>query len=507
MKLFLVNFSTPLYIDLALSLKTKGMDIVYWLGGKSDFDNFFKKTTDFPNTIFHSYFEALNAKPAPTMDLTNFQPVGQEIIDKLSKYELQTLSMMSKLDYDQMSLESKRHLYYQQVEYWYNVLVILKPDVLIFSDIPHTVFNFVLYNIAKILGIRTIITRRMQGLLGRMLIFDDYQTYEELKTVYQRLQNENFQFKDLTLDLQEYYSSQTQTGASLTKFFQRFMVKKAKDLEVLPRFSSIIKNIKNFTFTKTSLSYLKMLFNKKRYVLLGDKYYYGLVAKKMNFKANRLKRNFKKEYLSLQSQPDFSKKFIYLPLHFQPEAQTNPMGGVFDDQILMINILSAALPKEWVIYIKEHSIQWEGPRAQFGRYTGYYHEIARLNNVYLIPVETPVNELIEKSQAIATVTGTTGWEALMKLKPVLLFGYIWYSHCSGVFRVYDLDSCIRALCAVAKGQRPNKEDIIQFLGAIDQTSLRAYSKTKYKDELNISYSDNLNNISEVLYYKLIGRVK
>lgn len=41
------------------------------------------------------------------------------------------------------------------------------------------------------------------------------------------------------------------------------MIKKAKDAEALPRFTAIIKNIKNATFIKTTKSYFKMMFGKK----------------------------------------------------------------------------------------------------------------------------------------------------------------------------------------------------------------------------------------------------
>lgn len=101
-----------------------------------EFDNFVKETKDFPDTIFHNYFDALQGKPAPKMDLSQFKPVSQEVINKLSIYETQMLVMMSRIDFKEISIEAKRHLYHQYIDYWYNVLTILKPDVLIFLIFP-----------------------------------------------------------------------------------------------------------------------------------------------------------------------------------------------------------------------------------------------------------------------------------------------------------------------------------------------------------------------------------
>jgi hypothetical protein len=505
MKLFLVNFSRTISIDIAKALKEKGMEIVYWTGGKAEFDEFSQETKDFPNTVFHNYFDALQAKPAPAMDLSQFRPVSQDVIDKLSKYEAQILVMMSRMDFEGMSIEARRNLYHQYVDYWYNVLTILKPDALIFSDIPHTIFNTIIYNIAKLLNIRTVLTRRVNGLLEHVIVFEDFRNYQELKDAYHDLQKKDFGLEDLPEDLKQYYLDQSKPGANLTTFFQRFMTRKAKDAEALPRFTSIIKNIKNATFFKTTKSYFKMMFGQKRYITLEKQYYSGWAIKKKDYRLNKIRQSFKQEYLDLQSPADFSKKFVYLPLHFQPECSTNPMGGVFDDQILMINILSAALPKDWFIYVKEHSIQWKGSRAHIGRYQGYYQQIAKLENVKLLPADTPPNELIEKSQAIATITGTAGWEGLMKLKPVLVFGYIWYMDCNGAFRVDDFDSCQKAFTKIADGYQPSAKDIIKFLGATEKVSLKGYLKSRYSDESKINYEDNLKNITKILYNKLIKK--
>ena len=128
------------------------------------------------------------------------------------------------------------------------------------------------------------------------------------------------------------------------------------------------------------------------------------------------KQNIKKEYAGVQVRPDLNKKFIYVPLNYQPERTSSPQGDMFVDQILMIEILSAAIPAGWVIYVKEHPTQWLFTGLNFtnSRYQGYYKKIAKIKNVALIPIEVDTYTLISRSQAVASVTGTAVWEAALK---------------------------------------------------------------------------------------------
>lgn len=70
------------------------------------------------------------------------------------------------------------------------------------------------------MDIRTIITRRVNGLLERVTVFEDFYKYQEIKDDYQDLQNKDFRLEDLSEDLQQYYINQSKLGANLTTFFK-----------------------------------------------------------------------------------------------------------------------------------------------------------------------------------------------------------------------------------------------------------------------------------------------
>jgi len=199
--------------------------------------------------------------------------------------------------------------------------------------------------------------------------------------------------------------------------------------------------------------------------------------------SNELPRTYKR----LSSKPDLSKPFIYFPLHLQPEFSTNPLGGYFRDQLLALEVLAASLPKDFEIYVKEHPTQWPvgGTRHNPYRPKDYYHSMARFPSVRLIPTTTNSFELIRHSKAVATVSGTAAWEAVLRGKPSLIFGYPWFQHAPGVFRINDVDSCRSALEKIQNGYTPNSQEVLRFLKRLDEMSFRGCLDLSYR--LNPEY--------------------
>lgn len=223
----------------------------------------------------------------------------------------------------------------------------------------------------------------------------------------------------------------------------------------------------------------------------------SIFKKGYSYIIKKIGSNLRKEYVSLQIQPDLTKKFVYVPLAFQPESSTSPNGGVFVDQILMIEVLSASLPVDWLIYVKEHPVQWSpmGLGYNDNRYGGYYKKIAQLKNVRIIPIETQPHFLIKNAQAVAIVTGTTGWESAMRFKPVLVFGFPWYQHCPAVFKVNDATSCKDAIDKIIDGFSVSKQQMINYLALLEKFSIQGYEDdiSKMASNAKLSAQENANN--------------
>ena len=147
-------------------------------------------------------------------------------------------------------------------------------------------------------------------------------------------------------------------------------------------------------------------------------------------------------YNKLASNPDTSVPFIYLGLHMQPEKTSLPMGGEFGNQFLMIKMISECLPSGWKLFVKEHPNQFNMRKvanANF-RSTWFYDAINGMDNVSLVMLDVPSDALIKDCKMVATITGTTGMEALTSGKPVLCFGDAYYRACKAVCNVETIEN-------------------------------------------------------------------
>ncbi|MGQ0564426.1 MAG: capsular polysaccharide export protein, LipB/KpsS family [Gemmobacter sp.] len=123
---------------------------------------------------------------------------------------------------------------------------------------------------------------------------------------------------------------------------------------------------------------------------------------------------------------DLDAPFIYVPLHNQPELSTSALGGIWRDQLLLVEALAAQLPDGWRIYVKENPRQ-----GAFARGPMFFHRLKRIRGVTLLPSAANTHELSARARFTATVSGTAGWEALRKGRPALVFGAAWYRSLPG----------------------------------------------------------------------------
>lgn len=136
-----------------------------------------------------------------------------------------------------------------------------------------------------------------------------------------------------------------------------------------------------------------------------------------------------------QQKLDLSQKYVYVPLHNQPEMSTSSLGGAFRDQVLMIEVLARHLPPDWLIYVKDNPRQ-----GAFARGPMHFHRMTSIRGVRLAPLAASTHELSAHAQFVATVTGTAAWEAVRKGRPALVFGNAWYKSMPGIFPYHpDID--------------------------------------------------------------------
>ncbi len=501
MKLFAFRFSTPLNINTIRNVRDAGHDILCWSGSKRFFDKL-QKEKEFKNTIFDNSHDSTRGIPAKGINIEDFPPVEKNLLDKLYKCETITLRMMEAVDQTGLTVHEKKHIYYQYVRYWHGMLTKHKPDAVVFGDIPHLGYQFVVYHLAKLLGIPTIMYRVIQ-VPGRLLFLQDIEKYSNIKNEIENVST-NKATTDLSKDIQDFYSTHVNSKKDSTPFYmkKKYVDQLEKTTKIIPEPSKIISHLSNGTLLKTIKYWIQTDRVGKRIMALESWHYNGIALKRKYREWAKIRKSYRKEYDNLTTKPDFSKKYIYVTLHNQPECSTSSMGGVFVDQLLMINMLSAHIPKDWLLFVKESPAQWSTPRAHLGRYEGYYKRITERKNVRIIPTEVSTYKLIEHAQAVASVTGTSCWEALLRGVPAIVFGYTWYMYCDGVSQVKNNQECKESIDQIKNGKKPDKQKVINFLSVIEKESIRAYANKRFRADLKFDDTENAKRIAKGILKEL-----
>lgn len=186
---------------------------------------------------------------------------------------------------------------------------------------------------------------------------------------------------------------------------------------------------------------------------------------------------------------DLSKPFVLLLLHYQPEMTTCPLAEEFVDQYLIARLLLSSLPPGIRVFVKEHPVQ-----RIIGRSVNYYDHFPKDDRLVMIHEAYSSNELQKHASAIATATGTAGFEAVWKGRLVLLFGNAYYQAAPGVHRVQSVSSGRTASEAILNSQgdtseREIEEYMDQLLGQCAVGNLYDYYYSY--SEMDKSVSQNM----------------
>ncbi|MGD1975416.1 MAG: hypothetical protein PVG73_15220, partial [Desulfobacterales bacterium] len=197
---------------------------------------------------------------------------------------------------------------------------------------------------------------------------------------------------------------------------------------------------------------------------------------------------------------DMNVPYIFVALQCEPERQTCPVGGVFGNQYLMVDLLSKVLPHGWMLYVKEHVSQFkEYQAAERSKTLDFYDRIAAKPNVEFVPLSYTSFELIDHAQASATVSGSVGWESIVRGKPSLLFGHSWYQDCRGIFVTHTIEDCREAIRQIQNGFQIDRRELICFAKVVESCSVRGYIDKFYGKMNIVSSEENAKNLARALH--------
>lgn len=186
--------------------------------------------------------------------------------------------------------------------------------------------------------------------------------------------------------------------------------------------------------------------------------------------------------------------YIYFALHVDPEASTLISAPFQANQTTIIEVLSKAIPLSSKLVIKEHPIML-GKRPR-----GFYKKIASMPNVVLIDPDTDSREVIEKSAAVATITGTVGLEALLLRKKVILMAPTPYMMIGeGFVYCQDLNN-LPSDIAKARSMQPASDAALEkYIAAVMKGGFYMPDELLWKYSPKV-FEENMNLMNELSSY-------
>ena len=166
-----------------------------------------------------------------------------------------------------------------------------------------------------------------------------------------------------------------------------------------------------------------------------------------------------------------NKKIVTYFLQSEPELIIYKLGGkVFSDQKTIIKNLAFNLPSDFILLVKEHKSQSINSRY---RNLQFFKDITNLTNVRLVKSQEDPIKLINCSFAVANLSGTIGLEALIRNKPIILFGDVFYQNFQNILKIKhleDLENIIEKI--IIRKKSMNQNDCLKFIYALRKTMFK-----------------------------------
>ena len=436
------------WLDVVKQLdKELGLNPVYFIGWKSD--NSSKIVEEYPNCYYQTIENAWRGLGFPNIDY-KFE-FNEETIKNISFEKNLALKMMDRLDLGRGSFTFlNRELFFNYLlKHWFNIVEYYNIDLIITPSVPHRVFDYVLYIVAKIKNIEIVMFQMSSFSDSSFIINEIDNTPTYLKEYIQSADVSNISLrkdiidkldtvrKDYTLAVPDYITKQKEQVDKLT--FTNNMIARIKNLVHNP-LSHFEKDASYYIMQNDDLPYTKksLVFHRKI-----NRYKNAFYQKKL-----------KKQYEQLAIEPDLNEKYVFVALHYQPEETSIPTGGSFGDQTLIIELLNKFLDDDYKIYIKEHKSQfYPDQEGAMGRNINYYTHIAKISKrIHFINIDSDPFKLIEKATCTVSVSGTIGWESAVRGTPSLVFGRTWYEDMPNVFKIKSLNDLKNRWSSILKAK-------------------------------------------------------
>lgn len=417
------------------------------------------------------------------VDWDTLDPIDAELIEQMRDTEAIFMSAVARLEWKRsIPYAARKRWYLRHLQFWNDYITRRRINLYLSAWIPHELPDILVYRLCRLRGIPTLYFHTS---LVRDISFVEHEWEDpapRLKEQYQKL-------------LQQYAHVTHPDGISLEQLFEERYQSLITERGERPA----VEGVRRPTEYDNIVALLKG--HPLQFLRRGIAYLMPDGMRRMGtvFRRWKIIRERNVFYEVHAAEPDMDRPFVYLPLHFQPEASTTPMAECFTDQFLIAQILNACLPDDVLIYVKEH------PResAWVHRNMQDYVDFLSLKKVRLIARHVDTFALRERCRAVATCTGSAGFEALFRGKPVLLFGHRFYEYAPGVFPVRRVEDCERAVRAIFEdGAAPDLLHLRIFLKAMEEVGIRGLLNVWHLKVTKLSEDDHVKGNTEAILKEL-----
>lgn len=378
--------------------------------------------------------------------------------------------------------------------YFYRLVTEQKTQLIIFANLPHEGPEYILYQIAKRLGIKTLMC--YQSLFANRFFLttqiNDFGCFKTIPAIFQQPeitleyghQQKLFYMHDIK-DQQAKEQQAEENKRDLQQFYFKVSSACKKSNAFLKRVFALLLQVRLRHLNITKITPAKIA---SRWAMQGP---YRLQYPQQALYEKNMKQCVV-DRTALRQMLNTSKHLVYFPLHLQPELSTSAIGGVFQDQLYAIETLRALLGDEWTILVKENPKQ-----SYFQRDELFFKRLSNIAGVKLVDKLFPSIEIIEKVAFTATITGTAGWEAIKGCGKCLIFGLAWYA---------SLENCLSYYPALTRSELADFLAETKSFAVIRQSFDKLMQKAgvgiadPYYAEMATDYNDKQNaaNVAQSL---------
>ena len=415
------------------------LNIKCWMGGLPDYKQYVKK--HFPEMNYYSQTQFNQLADVQS----GYDDDFFELYDRSFVYELDNIFRRFKFDYNyETPFDEQNHCLLVAR----SLLARLKEDkvkLVIFFEYPHAVGSYLTYLVCKFLGIKVII-RTLSPFESRTFYVENLD--EGIPMHYQEMNDD--QRED----------------------FEKVLLKATR------------------SYSEAQPEYTRK--QNQRYFLVSRLRKFAVFMDQQRWKR------------ALRSLVDTSfvppkGKFVYVGLHYQPELTSFPLGGFYNNQYLMILMLSSVVPDDWKIIVKEHPsiFRYVKKNVTLYRSAQYYASIKNIPKVELVDFTHDSFGLIDASACIATLTGTIGFEGVLRGKPCLVFGQASYVGCEGVNKVASYRELKQAFDELIESNfHVDKNKVLEFATRAISNTVRSKTNRdydKFDEEQHLDFITNIFN--------------